>query len=97
VQDRIWRVVGSRQGEQPLRTAWLPTGFKHVAVRIEELDTHMVGLVPLLDDGDAVGCEAIPEASDGFRVREVGPKVEETRQADRPIGRPESQRETVAL
>jgi hypothetical protein len=64
---------------------------------IQELDAHIVRLVPLLDDGDAVGCEAIPEGSNGVRALKVNPEVEEARQADRLSGRPESQGETFGV
>jgi hypothetical protein len=40
----------------------LPGGFDDVAVRVAALHAHVLRLVPLLDDRDAVGGEAVAEA-----------------------------------
>ena len=80
-----------------LSEVWLPGGFDYVAVGIKELDADVLWLVPLLDDRDAVGREAVPETADGVRARKMNAEVQKGWHADRLVGRPERERNPSAL
>src|SRR4029079_1796846 len=95
VTEITTRARGRRFGGLP--EVWLPRCLDHVAVRIEELHADVLGLVPLLDDPDAVGAEPGAERLDGLPARQVDSEVEELGQADRLFGRPEREREPVRV
>ena len=47
---------------------WLPRRLDDVAVGVAALDADVVGLVPLLDELDAVGGETVAQGDDGVAV-----------------------------
>src|SRR5205085_8062649 len=75
----------------------LPGRFDDVAVRVAALHAHVLGLVPLLDDRDAVGGEPVAEAPHLLRRGQAFPEVEEPRQPDRLVGGAEREREAVRV
>jgi hypothetical protein len=71
-----------------------PRHLDDVAVGVAGLDAHVVGLLPLADDLDAVGDEAIAERADVVGTCEANAEVQELRQANRPVCPTESERES---
>ena len=75
----------------------LPGDLDHVAVRIAELDAHVVGLVPLADDRDAVRREPVAERAHLVRGGQTRAEVQELRQADRLVRLPSASENPAAL
>jgi hypothetical protein len=67
----------------------LPGCFDDVAVGVAAFHAHVLGLVPLLDDRDAVGGQAVAEAPYLLRRGQALPEVEEARQPELLVGRAE--------
>jgi len=74
-----------------------PGGLDDVAVGVQALHADVLRFLPLLDERDAVGDEAVPEGSDLVRACEADPEMEELRRVDRLVGGPEGEREAVRV
>jgi hypothetical protein len=81
----------------PAEESGLPGDFHDVTVRIETLHAHIVGLIPLPDDHNAVSPHSLPETADILRARQGDPEMEEPRHVDGSVAGPQSKGKTFRV
>src|SRR5512132_3878476 len=79
------------------RLARLPRRLDDVAVGVAALDAHVGGLVPLLDELDAVCGKTVAQGQDGLAVREADAEVHPPGWRDRLVRRAQRKREPLGV